>query len=95
MKSAFGGFDCPQDKPNWEIISQTDFSISSAPCCQALDWTMGQSNGVFTVTEQFNEEYPVYETSYEGGSLFMWWMWHDNVGHWVINTTPARVRNFE
>jgi len=18
----------------------------------------------------------------------MWWMWHDNVGHWVINKTP-------
>ena len=21
--------------------------------------------------------------------MYMWWMWHGNVGHWVVNDTPG------
>jgi len=86
MKSTYGDFECAQNKPMWEIISQTGFEINAAPCCQTLEWSKDGENGVFTATNQINEEYPVYQTTSQNGqTLFMWWMWHDTVGHWVIN----------
>ena len=26
-----------------------------------------------------------WKTSLFGENVFMWWMWHNNVGHWVVN----------
>ena len=36
---------------------------------------------------QENEGFPYYQQ--EGGNLVMWWMWHGDVGHWVVNVTPG------
>ncbi|CBY19983.1 unnamed protein product [Oikopleura dioica] len=43
-----------------------------------------------TRTTAINEEYPIYESiDGDGVSTYMWWMWHDTVGHWVVNKTPG------
>ena len=36
---------------------------------------------------QENEGFPYYQQ--EGSNLVMWWMWHGDVGHWVVNVTPG------
>ena len=39
-----------------------------------------------TRTTAINEEHPIYESiDGDGVSTYMWWMWHDTVGHWVVN----------
>ena len=41
---------------------------------------------------QENEGYPYYQQ--EGldkkAKPFMWWMWHGDNGHWVVNMTPGK-----
>lgn len=34
-----------------------------------------------------NAGYPYYKQ--RGSNMYMWWMWHGNVGHWVVNDTPG------
>ena len=45
---------------------------------------LGMLNEYFK-TDQVNEGYPVYAN----GDRFMWWMWHGDEGHWVVNKTPG------
>ena len=87
MKSSFGDFGCPQDKTEWEgDASSNAFSITPAPCCDEILWEREDlGNQVWTKTNQINEEYHVYKTQIDGDDVFMWWMWHATVGHWVIN----------
>merc|ERR1712176_687437 len=61
---------------------------AAAACCDTITWTdAGAVVRTFTKGNQVNEGYPVYENAAD--SQFMWWMWHDAVGHWVINGTPG------
>ena len=34
-----------------------------------------------------NHAVPYYQQ--RGGVNFIWWMWHGNTGHWVVNETPG------
>jgi len=89
MRSKLGEFDCPQHKTEWEEISQSDFEISPAPCCDRVYWNKDGQSEIFTATSNTNEEYPIYQSN-ENSSMLMWWMWHGSIGHWVMNSTPGK-----
>ena len=36
-----------------------------------------------------------WKTSLFGENVFMWWMWHNNVGHWVVNEYENFFLKFE
>ena len=36
-----------------------------------------------------NADIPYYKQRSDSG-LILWWMWHGNVGHWVLNCTPGQ-----
>jgi len=36
-------------------------------------------------TLETNHNKPYYQQ--RGSNYFIWWMWHGNVGHWVVNQT--------
>ena len=55
--------------------------ISADPCCKEISWN---GKTTFSMTGQINEEYPVYKAEKDGKEIFMWWMWHGDVGHWVV-----------
>ena len=38
-----------------------------------------------------NDGYPYYKL--RGQEIYMWWMWHGPVGHWVTNDTPGAHGN--
>ena len=60
-----------------------DATSTATKCCGSITWTsLDGKETVFTRRRGFNEGYPIYEST----DLSMWWMWHDNVGHWVVNT---------
>merc|ERR1712131_354048 len=40
-------------------------------------------------TSNFNEGAPILQA----GSSFLWWMWHGETGHWVLNDTPGSHGN--
>ena len=50
-------------------------------------------NGLWTLamtsqgTVETNDNYPYYK--HTGSDLYLWWMWHGDVGHWVLNQTPG------
>ena len=45
-----------------------------------------------TKTDQFNDGAPVFEavgTDPSQDPVTLWWMWHGDIGHWVVNRTPG------
>ena len=83
---------CPQDVDRWDGpqengVVENNFKVEAAPCCSEIVWS-GSSAGSFTFTRNdnmINEEYPVYVTGNSTEAIYMWWMWHGGVGHWVTN----------
>ena len=51
------------------------------------EWTIAYED---LFTKMMNDEYPMYTNTL---GLYMWWMWHGEVGHWVINDTPGEHGN--
>lgn len=35
----------------------------------------------------YNEGFPYYK--HRQSDVYMWWMWHGAVGHWVVNDSPG------
>ena len=69
---------------------QIGMKIDESPCCDEIIWDENGNLHTWTRTEAINEEYHVYQTQRNGETIYMWWMWHDSVGHWVINKTPGQ-----
>ena len=82
MKSVFGDFGCPESKKKWELVTSKNFKVAADPCCAEISWN---GKTTFTKADQINEEYNVYKAEKDGKDIFMWWMWHGAVGHWVVN----------
>ena len=36
---------------------------------------------------ELNHEKPYYKQ--RGSTYYLWWMWHGNFGHWVLNQSPG------
>ena len=94
MRTKLGDFACPQHKTEWEEITQTDFKVSSAPCCDRIYWNKDGETELFIATDDINEEYPIYQSN-QHSNIFMWWMWHGSIGHWVVNTTPGKHGKYD
>jgi len=60
------------------------YSSSSIHTELAGDWKVAVDGSQQALT---NDNYPYYQHS--DGETFMWWMWHGDVGHWVVNKTPG------
>ena len=62
-----------------------------------LSGTFADLNGLWTFAMDGNgnvlqnQQKPYYKRV--GGDDFMWWMWHGNTGHWVVNKTPGKDSN--
>ena len=95
MKSIHGDFSCPQNKPEWEgPASSQALKIDQSQCCKSVLWrSKNNPDRTFVRTNRINSYYPVYQTEIDGEPVYMWWMWHGTVGHWVINKTPGSHGN--
>ena len=76
---------------------------TSQPCGPRLEMsgltgTFADLNGLWTFamdgsgTVLQNAEKPYYKRV--GSDDFMWWMWHGDTGHWVVNKTPGKDSTF-
>ena len=83
-----------QEKTDWVGDTNGEGYVEESPCCEKIIWNQANSpERMFTMTENQNEHYPVYETDIDGQTISMWWMWHGNVGHWVVNDSQD-VKNY-
>ena len=76
---------------------------ASQPCGPRLEMsgltdTFSDLNGLWTFAMDGNgnvlqnAEKPYYKRV--GSDDFMWWMWHGDTGHWVVNQTPGKEQTF-
>ena len=76
---------------------------TSQPCgprleMSGLSGSFADLNGLWTFAMDGNgnvlqnAEKPYYKRT--GGDDYMWWMWHGDNGHWVVNQTPGKDSTF-
>ena len=56
--------------------------VAASPCCDFIEWVDGSNVKTWFKTSSLNDEYPIY---FNSDGNFMWWMWHDSIGRWVVN----------
>ena len=82
---AFGLADAP-------VAGHEDFSCGHQLHISGFEED-GDLNGLWNLamtsdgTVQTNADYPYYK--HRGSDMYLWWMWHGDVGHWVVNPTPG------
>ena len=74
-------FSCGPRLQFWGFAEQPEF------------WPDSDLNGLWTWAMDsdgeplLNDGFPYYK--HRQSDTYMWWMWHGEVGHWVVNDTPG------